>query len=321
MDADFSECAHAAKQMVDRAFIRALTKPRPLVIVAATATLWAQIVVAWAVALYGNPLLIPLAFVVMCAVAQGMLLWTHEASHFSLFPNKRLNDLWCDLFFAGPVGISVAAYRAKHMTHHAHLGTDKDEDGDPYHFNVKGKRQLTLFFLKTLSGIVGAKVTFQKYLGAGHNGAPAQHITPRWLSLGITLVFNLGLLGLCISAVAVGIALNVVRTVAEHQPEDYPHYVGQAETAMRPISRTTVPSFLEKWLLYQANFNYHVEHHLFPQVPQHNLKLLHDRLRSSGFYEEFPDALQTSGIAKFFKLSRNTRHDDFSDAIEEAAFG
>ena len=38
---------------------------------------------------------------------------------------------------------------------------------------------------------------------------------------------------------AVAITLNIVRTIAEHEPEDYPRFEN-GEVAMRPVARTTV---------------------------------------------------------------------------------
>jgi fatty acid desaturase len=118
--------------------------------------------------------------------------------------------------------------------------------------------------------------------------------------------------------VGVAVALNIVRSVAEHQPEDFPRFRDGLETAMRPVARTTVPNWFEKWMLYQANFNYHVEHHIFPTVPRHNLGKLHRHLVIKGFYRQFPNSLQSSGFAKFWQLARNRKYDDFSDAVEDA---
>jgi len=51
---------------------------------------------------------------------------------------------------------------------------------------------------------------------------------------------------------------------------------------------------LEKWLIYGINFNYHLEHHLWPHVPFFNLPKLHAHLVERGFYEQRPDLLQRS---------------------------
>ena len=331
MDPKYSELARAAHPLVDKAFLAELKEKRPEAVIVATALIWLQLVASWTLALLGPVWLIFIPFLVSCALAQAMLLWVHEASHFSLFESRRRNDIWCDIFFAGPIGITVAAYRVRHSSHHAELGTSKDLDGYPYHVEVRGTRALMMVIGRSLSGLMGLWLARNKYLGATAPVA-VEPVSPRWLGPLVTVVFNLTLGLLCIMAgrwylyfvlwaypiVAVAVALNIVRSVAEHQPEDFPRWSGGIEIAMRPVARTTVPNWFEKWMLYQANFNYHVEHHIFPTVPRHNLGRLHRHLVAKGFYRKFPNSLQGSGFAKFWQLARNKRHNDFSDAIEDA---
>jgi fatty acid desaturase len=321
--AQFAEVSRTARKLTDAGYIRGLAAPRPARVWLATALLWAQLVLVWAAALAGPLWLLPACFLVVSAVIQGMLLWTHEASHFTLFADRRRNDLWCDVFFSAPIGMSVAAYRAKHNTHHAHFGTAKDEDHASYFPPVRGARSFGGLLLRTLSGAAGVRLALDKYLSPDAESAPVRPVIPRWLSLGWTLVFNLALLGLCVAAgrwwaypllwlypvLTVAVLLNVVRTSAEHQPAGYPGGP-EGEVPMRAEVRTTLPNPLEKWLLYQANFNYHVEHHLFPRVPQHNLRELHAHLRARGFYDTYPEMLQPSGFARFRALIRGRQAPD-----------
>lgn len=331
MDPQYSELARAAHPLVDKALLAELRRKRPGAVILATALIWLQLCASWTLALLGPLWLVLVPFVVSCALVQAMLLWVHEASHFSLFESQRRNDIWCDIFFAGPIGITVAAYRVKHSSHHANLGTNQDQDGYPYHINVRGQRALISVILRSLSGLLGLWLARNKYVGpTGEIQRVA--ISPDWIGPAMTATFNVVLLTLCIVTgrwylyfalwaypiIAVAVALNIVRSVAEHQPEDFPRFQEGAEVAMRPVARTTVPNWFEKWMLYQANFNYHVEHHLFPAVPRHNLEKLHRHLVAKGFYARFPNTLQRSGFAKFWQLSRNRRYDDFSDAVRDA---
>ena len=335
MDPKYSELARVAHPLVDKSFIAGLKEKRPNAVFVATIVIWLQLVSAWALALLGPLWLLFIPFLVSCALAQAMLLWVHEASHFSLFESRRTNDIWCDVFFAGPIGITVAAYRVRHSSHHADLGTDVDQDGYPYHIKIRGRRALMGAMGRSLSGLTGLWLARTKYIGRLAEFRPPQlaaRVSPRWVGLSMTGVFNLTLILVCVLAgrwylylvlwvypiVAVAVALNIVRSVAEHQPEDFPRFRDGLETAMRPVVRTTVPSWFEKWMLYQANFNYHVEHHLFPTVPRHNLGKLHHHLVAKGFYRQFPNSLQSSGFLKFLQLARNKKHDDFSDAVEDA---
>jgi fatty acid desaturase len=335
VDPKYAELARAAHPLVDKSFLAGLKEKRPAAVFVATAAIWLQLILAWALALLGPIWLVFMPFLVSCALAQAMLLWVHEASHFSLFDSRRTNDIWSDIFFAGPIGITVAAYRVRHSSHHADLGTGLDQDGYPYHIEIRGRGALMAAMGRSLSGLMGLWLARTKYLGNYAESGVKQSaapVSPRWIGPLMTVTFNSVLLLLCVLAgrwylyfvlwvypiVAVAVALNIVRSIAEHQPDDFPRFRDGLEAAMRPVVRTTVPNWFEKWMLYQANFNYHIEHHLFPAVPRHNLGKLHRHLVAKGFYRQFPNSLQGSGFVKFWQLSRNKTYNDFSDAVEDA---
>lgn len=242
-----------------------------------------------------------------------MQLWVHESSHFNLFPSRKLNDLWATIFFASPIGVSVRTYRQFHMTHHARLSTTTDMDRFAFNVDVGGPKRLLGLFLRGLSCVEGLRIVAKKYLGPKCTASAEG----RDWSLVITAGWNTLLLVACILAdrwflylllwvypiLGIAITTNLIRSVGEHQPIGF---VGPASAGqdIAPISRTTLPSPLEKWLMFQANFNYHFEHHLYPTVPAANLPMLHKYLIERGFYENHPEFIQDSAFAKVFSLSR-----------------
>lgn len=330
MQPSLTQCARRARELVDPEHVRSLKSPRPATVFLSIAAIWVQLIAAWCIALLAPPSFLVIPFAVNCAMIQAMLLWTHEASHFSLLRSRKWNDVLCDALLAGPVGMSVAGYRHRHVSHHAHLGTDQDADGYPYRYPIKGVQALLLVMCKALSGGIGIWLATTKYLGSADQGAASERCSRA--SFASLVIVNLSLLAMCVAMgrwyvylvvwvypiFAVAIVLNIIRTIAEHQPDDYPCFVDGEEVAMRPVARTTIPGLFEKWLMYQANFNFHVEHHLYPAIPQHNLSLLHRHLAERGFYREFPDALQSSGFGRFWRLIVNRRRGDFTDSLEDA---
>ncbi|MGO7755651.1 fatty acid desaturase, partial [Rhizobium ruizarguesonis] len=88
------------------------------------------------------------------------------------------NDIWCDMFFAAPVGMSVAAYRLRHISHHAHLGTEKDADGYPYREPIKGFRALAWVMVKALSGGMGVCLAADKYGGSARKATASSPLPP-----------------------------------------------------------------------------------------------------------------------------------------------
>lgn len=286
---------------------------QPYRVVVATSVLWLQLVGAWLVALWGSPLLWIPAFVVICACISAMQLWVHESSHFILFHSRKLNDIWATLFFASPIGVSVKTYRRFHMTHHARLATTTDMDRFAFNVDVRGPRKLLGLFLRGLSCLDAYRLVARKYIGSK---AIASEEGRDW-SLFVTAGWNILLLVACILAgrwylyfalwaypiLGVAVTTNLIRSIAEHQPIGFAGPVS-ADQDISPISRTTLPGSLEKWLMFQANFNYHFEHHLYPTVPAVNLPTLHRHLLEKGFYQKHPELLQRSAIAKVFDLSR-----------------
>ena len=242
-----------------------------------------------------------------------MLLWTHEASHYLLFRSRRFNDLWANLFLSSPVGISVATYRHTHVSHHGYLATEQDLDRPSFDRDIRGGWRLAFVLLRSLSGWDGLRLVWTKYATGGRQATRGKE--GQSVASSFTVCWNLLLLTLCwfagrwylylflwaIPILSASVTLNIVRTLAEHLPAGSS---GQALDGARiPVVRTTLPGTLEKWLLYQANFNYHVEHHLFPTVPAHNLPALHAHLVERGFYDRHPECLQRSGIKRVLEMS------------------
>jgi fatty acid desaturase len=69
-----------------------------------------------------------------------------------------------------------------------------------------------------------------------------------------------------------------LRAIAEHgATTDFSSPLTAART-------NTAPRWLE-WLLFPHNVNFHIEHHLYASVPQHNLRELHREMVNRGVLE------------------------------------
>lgn len=91
----------------------------------------------------------------------------HEASHYTFFKNRLLNDLCGDLFCMFPIFSNVAIYRLFHMAHHQFVN---DPEKDPDIINLGRSKKLHLFPLTRGQFIREAllrpflsPLTFQKY--------------------------------------------------------------------------------------------------------------------------------------------------------------
>jgi fatty acid desaturase len=90
--------------------------------------------------------IIPFSFATGYILAY-LALFIHEAGHFNVHPDKKINDQLSTIFLCVPFGLSVKSYRKIHWQHHLHLGTPQDVEIS--YFNGLTK----LFIAETLTGI------------------------------------------------------------------------------------------------------------------------------------------------------------------------
>jgi len=86
----------------------------------------AMALVAWA----PNPLSILVALFTIGARQLGFAVLMHEASHHTLFKNRKLNDFVGNWLCAYPVWADLRPYRPYHLRHHSRNWTDEDPDLD-----------------------------------------------------------------------------------------------------------------------------------------------------------------------------------------------
>jgi len=82
----------------------------------------------------------PLAVIISVFTGIGqhrLVMLGHEASHFSLFKNKKLNELASDWFCFYPIWVTTYNYRIQHMAHHQHTN-DPELDPDYAYMSVCG---------------------------------------------------------------------------------------------------------------------------------------------------------------------------------------
>lgn len=208
------------------------------------------------------------------ASIQGMGILMHEASHGNLFRNRTLNDVVG--FLCGiPALLAITPYRRSHMTHHQHArGPD---DPDELENLSRNPRTLSLIFLFIL--LAGDLYGFY-FVGplAARRGSTAERLatlTEYGVIAGVivgafVLVPFHVMLYAWVLPVLFARQLTNVRTLAEHS---------LTRGGSRWLSTRTVVSnrFVS---FFMCNVNYHIEHHVFPRVPFHNIPRVHALLES-----------------------------------------
>ncbi|CAB9496277.1 fatty acid desaturase family protein [Seminavis robusta] len=226
----------------------------------------------------------------------------HDAAHYRLFPNRLCNNIVAEALLAWPILLSNEWFRKYHFAHHRHVGNAKDGNRQQYSTHTpqgewkkhwKFPRSSTTDFaawaIPRLAGF-GGMVYFLRFYGRIWRSTSTKY-------RGAALVYY-GCLYNVIQVMQMGqvvvqywfvplftwfIAINILRIVAEHCAVKQDP--GSANNFFNH-TRTVIPSTFDKIFVVPINVSYHVEHHLYPQVPWYRLLELHEELMKFAVYQE-----------------------------------
>ena len=211
------------------------------------------------------------AGILVTAVALNTFpLLMHEGMHGVLFANRRWN--WIASVLLGSTFLmSFSAYRVLHLRHHRYLGDPRDPD-DYHNYSRSQPMVWCLHFVRLTLGPL-LYVCLIPVLALKH-GSLAQR---KLICIEYTLLVSVyGVLLRVFSARDLFVvwfvplllmgALTAIRGFTQH---------GITEAADPYLaSRTMLPSPMVGFFLLHEN--YHLEHHLFPEVPSYHLPALHE---------------------------------------------
>lgn len=267
---------------------------------------WALIAFAFVLpSLWLNPLTIIMSLVILANRQLGLAILMHECSHYSLFKTHKLNQVLGQVFFGAPVLADLNGYRAYHLKHHKEAGTTADPDYPNYKNYPVTKQSLMRKALRDFTGVTGIKTLYALLLmNAGllsYDMSYQSRVADKKLgiiqiignlirNLALPFVVHLSLFGVLastgnallyllwwVSYFTVYMFIVRIRNAAEHG--NVPDLLDK-----NPLmhARTTYVSWWER-LLFAPNYvNYHLEHHLRPNIPCYNLKAFHQYLLSKG---------------------------------------
>lgn len=237
-------------------------------------------------ALWLNPLTLLLAVLLLGGRQLGLAVLYHDCAHRVFFRAAPMNDWLGTWLFGGLLNTSLARYRAYHLEHHRHAGTQQDPDlamagaypASPASMRRKLKRDLT--------GQTGLKDLRRQAASfrLGRN-APFLASHAAMLSLLAAAGAAWGYLLWWVAYLFVYQAVIRIRFMGEH---------GVAKDRLSPDARENTCTTLVSWwerLFIGPNFvNYHLEHHLQAGVPCYRLRGFHSLLRERGFFDEAASA-------------------------------
>jgi fatty acid desaturase len=227
--------------------------------------------------------------------ANALLL--HEGMHFTLFRSRMLNRCMSSLLGAS-VLISFNAYRVLHAGHHLYNGDKRDPDD----YRRVSSNPRVLFFLQYLRLSIGAWVYIILIpLSAWRRGDRNDRIG--LLQDYALMAFLFGLAWSFIPGWVILYAwflpivlvawMTSIRGLTQHGLTD-------SEDPLTS-SRTVLANPIVEFCLLSEN--YHLEHHLFPEIPSYNLSKLH-QLIAPRLSRSILDTSYLGFLRKFLRAAR-----------------
>lgn len=233
----------------------------------------------------------------MATRQHGLLILMHEATHGRILKSNYWNTRLSNFLFSWPFVLDSLGYRQIHMKHHRYLYTDDDPDiyniGRTYAGQFP-KSMWGMVWLVVREYLLGYILTIKYLIDTNLNGGPASTATMSsedqkdirkadearcsmatfvsYYVVMFSVVTAFGLWSpffwLWIFPMATWLQVVLrLRFVSEH--------FGVDKTDALNLSRNNLSHWLEGWLLTPHNVNYHIAHHIFPNVPCYNLPRLH----------------------------------------------
>lgn len=302
--------------MIDSAELKLLKKLKPWRGTLAYIADWLLIFTCFYTAVTINHWVVYLLSIIIIARSQhALFMMMHEAAHFTLHKSKNLNNVVGQFLLAGPGFFSLFAYRRNHFEHHKHPVVAGD------HYPISRRD----FYMELLQDILCiSHFSYMKFFivksierkrkrQAAHHTALDKNINrpqpltdqqtlPSWLViisivLSNSIIFSFFyLMGQAwayfllwpLPLASVLLAFIRIRGVSEHG--------GFEESEDSMLSSRTVVNPWQAFFIHPHDSNYHIEHHLFPNVPYYNLKKIHLKIKNSynerNLYKSYLDVIR-----------------------------
>lgn len=311
-------------EILSRDEMNALAKPSNVRGFLALATTWGMIGGSFALVTWTPSFLtVLIALIILGGRHLALAILMHDASHYSLFRTRSLNQWIGSWLCAYPTWQDLTRYREHHLRHHLYAGNEKDPDVSLIEGFPLTRASLVRKFIRDLTGISGIKRIYGLLLmDLGYIGyTVAADVRPipqegrtvlDVLKTGAknlkgVLITNSALLGilsvlghpelylLWVVSYLTFFSLFVrIRSIAEHActDRDLDPFRSTRTTEANPLARVTVaPHYV----------NYHLEHHLLMTVPNFRLPVLHRILKEKGILDK--GAYYARGYLEVLKIS------------------
>jgi len=244
----------------------------------------------------------------------AFVLLLHEGMHRTLLRSQLWNR-WVSVGLGGCVAISFTAYQVMHEQHHRYLGDPRDPD-EYRNYTSSPTPLWALHFVRLTVGCFLYVLLIPILAWRRGTAVDRRHILQEYAVL--AAAWTAAFLWIPLSVLARAWLLPLVVVAVMTQLRGFTQHGITDPSDPLLASRSIHPGPLVRFLV--LNENYHLEHHLYPEIPSYNLRRLHLLLRDrlprsvsgssySGFLARFLRATwrrDETPIGATFRPSRRT---------------
>jgi len=270
------------------------------------------------VALVPHPVSYVLSFLAIGALQHHLNIIQHDAIHRHLVTNPKWNEFLGKLT-SYPIGFTMK-YRLNHFSHHVGFATPKDPDYDNYCKFPNLLSFMVADFTRCLVGVAGVTQYLRTKFGKGRDTTDGEAFDKELIGVALTQLFIFAVLALTshwifyftlwlLPLATLAKTLTRIRNVAEH--------VMLRSNGVPELSRlrTFRCGWIEQFFIAPLSFNFHAEHHFYPEIPYYNLKKVHEILKTRGDYSKVVD-LRKGYLAVLFMEMPGYYSSDFLSASD-----
>lgn len=258
--------------------------------------------------------LVPLiSFILVGVFAYKFSFVLHDTCHYTLFRSKKLNE-WVGTIAGYFAGTNFEIYKFIHMQHHKWNGELEDPQiDDCLNRNPRRtKKELVIHLIEPLLfgrflSFISHYFTFLPDRFKTHYPYQDDPEMPKsglgfyigvFLSQVLVAALMSGFLKhpffifiYPVAAIIISLFLARIRAVVEHTRTN--------EILAKDFTRSHKYNLIEEFMLYEANFNFHFEHHVFPQMPAYHLPKM-----NSVFFKNLHPDQDTFSDSMFATIAR-----------------
>ena len=204
--------------------------------------------------------------------------WVHEASHFNLTSDKKLNDWMSDLMLGVFLLTPIHSHRTGHNRHHAMSEFFVEDDPDTAEWGVKTKREFWLAIVSDVTGVTALRAFMKRRAESDHSRSviPNKWQLPYFVIshiLVVGLLWQVGRLDIYaiyyLTLLTTYPLLNRFRLYGQHF--EFGKNEGDGRLANSNTSRCVDAGIIDRLFFNSRMMMYHDLHHRYPGVPYRGL--------------------------------------------------